>query len=291
MVFGSWTFSAEQLDYIEYFGNNTWVDFADYMESAVWDMCVNQIATTAAKVQPERGQPPQSRLIITIKIRRKTLFYLVNLIIPVVLISFLSTGVFYLPSDACEKITLCISILISIVVFILLVVKILPPTSVTVPLISKYLLFTFIMNVISIFTTVIVINWHFRSPHSHRMRRWVKVFFLNYLPRILLMKRPNHDEQYRKFLRQSEVKSSPSSPPGAVRPQYGVPEGSPLRPTPSTNNASPWIKPLEQNNKHVVTEETKPISKEIYEATDAVDYITGQLKFQDEYNRVSIKHI
>ena len=41
-----------------------------------------------------------SIITYTIRIRRKTLFYTVNLIIPCVLISFLSVGVFYLPSDA-----------------------------------------------------------------------------------------------------------------------------------------------------------------------------------------------
>ncbi|MPC75153.1 Acetylcholine receptor subunit alpha-like 1 [Portunus trituberculatus] len=38
--------------------------------------------------------------------RRKTLFYTVNLIIPCVGISFLTVLVFYLPSDSGEKVTL-----------------------------------------------------------------------------------------------------------------------------------------------------------------------------------------
>ena len=38
-------------------------------------------------------------------LRRKTLFYTVNLIIPCVGISFLTVLVFYLPSDSGEKVT------------------------------------------------------------------------------------------------------------------------------------------------------------------------------------------
>ena len=38
------------------------------------------------------------------KLRRKTLFYTVNLIIPCVGISFLTVLVFYLPSDSGEKV-------------------------------------------------------------------------------------------------------------------------------------------------------------------------------------------
>ncbi len=91
---------------------------------------------------------------------------------------------------------MCISILLALVVFLLLVSKILPPTSITIPLIAKYLLFTFIMNIFTILITVIIINWNFRTPRTHRMPKWVRVVFLNYLPRILFMKRPNHSERW-----------------------------------------------------------------------------------------------
>jgi len=64
---------------------------------------------------------------------------------------------------------MCISILLALVVFLLLVSKILPPTSVSIPLIAKYLLFTFIMNIVTIVITVVIINWNFRTPRTHRI--------------------------------------------------------------------------------------------------------------------------
>ena len=51
-------------------------------------------------------QEPYPDIIFTLKLRRKTLFYTVNLIIPCVGISFLSVLVFYLPSDSGEKVSL-----------------------------------------------------------------------------------------------------------------------------------------------------------------------------------------
>lgn len=117
--------------------------------------------------------------------RRKTLFYTVNIIIPCMGISFLTVLTFYLPSDSGEKVchskrtsahihmwtvrscadrpchndrgtlifnyrfdlqvTLSISILISLHVFFLLVVEIIPPTSLVVPLLGKYLIFAMIL--------------------------------------------------------------------------------------------------------------------------------------------------
>merc|ERR1711944_395380 len=97
-------------------------------------------------------------------LRRKTLFYTVNLIIPCVGISFLTVLVFYLPSDSGEKVTLCISILLSLTVFFLLLAEIIPPTSLAVPLLGKYLLFTMILVSLSIMVTVGILNVHFRSP-------------------------------------------------------------------------------------------------------------------------------
>ena len=87
--------------------------------------------------EPEDNQPTETDITFYITIRRKTLFYTVNLILPTVLISFLCVLVFYLPAEAGEKVTLGISILLSLVVFLLLVSKILRPTSVVLTRIAK----------------------------------------------------------------------------------------------------------------------------------------------------------
>jgi hypothetical protein len=135
---------------------------------------------------------PQTYPDITflITLRRKTLFYTVNLIIPCVGISFLTVLTFYLPSDSGEKVALCISILLSLTVFFLLLAELIPPTSLVVPLIGKYLLFTMILVTLSIVVTVVVLNIHFRSPLTHQMPPWVRRVFLHVLPKLLWMRRP-----------------------------------------------------------------------------------------------------
>jgi len=140
-----------------------------------------------------------SEINYTIVLRRKTLFFTVNLLTPCVLISFLSVLTFYLPADAQEKVTLCISILLALVVFLLLVSKSLPPTSVTIPLISKYLFFTFIMNIITVIVSVVIININFRSPRTYKMPRWMRIVFLHWLPMLMFMKRPNHEGKFLKW--------------------------------------------------------------------------------------------
>lgn len=73
-----------------------------------------------------------------------------------------------------EKMTLSISVLLSLTVFLLVIVELIPSTSSAVPLIGKYMLFTMIFVISSIFITVVVINTHHRSPSTHTMPYWVR---------------------------------------------------------------------------------------------------------------------
>uniref|UniRef100_A0A183EK19 Neur_chan_memb domain-containing protein n=1 Tax=Gongylonema pulchrum TaxID=637853 RepID=A0A183EK19_9BILA len=119
------------------------------------------------------------------------------LVFPCVGISFLTILAFYLPSRSGEKVTLCILIFVALTVFYLLLVSILkeiiPTTSVSLPLIGKYLLFTMIMVTLSVFVTVVSLNLHFRTPTTHHMPDWVKLVFLRILPKLLFMRRPIDD--------------------------------------------------------------------------------------------------
>lgn len=164
------------------------MDLSGYYRSFIWDI----LSVPARRNEVYYPCCPEFYPDVTFKItiRRKTLFYTVNLIIPCVAISFLTVMVFYLPSDSGEKITLCISILLSLTVFFLLLADLIPPTSLVVPLIGKYLLFTMILVTLSIIITVGVLNIHNRSSTTDTMSPWVRHMFLYILPRLLLMKRP-----------------------------------------------------------------------------------------------------
>lgn len=91
-----------------------------------------------------------------------------------------------------EKVTLCISILLSLTLFFLLLAEIIPPTSMAIPLIGKYILFTMVLVTLSICVTVMVLNVHHRSPLSHEMPDWIRLYLLYYLPKLLGMRRFTH---------------------------------------------------------------------------------------------------
>ncbi len=123
-----------------------------------------------------------------LSIRRKTLFYTINLIIPCLSFGFLTIVVFSLSTKSGEKITLCISILLALTLFFLPFLDMMPPTSLVVPLLGKYLVFTINMLALSIFLTIFTINIHNRTPSLHsKMPDFVRKFLLTHLARLLLV--------------------------------------------------------------------------------------------------------
>ncbi|XP_070066922.1 acetylcholine receptor subunit alpha-like isoform X4 [Drosophila virilis] len=204
LKFGSWTYDGFKVDLRhmdEQQGSNivdVGVDLSEFYMSVEWDIL--EVPAVRNEKFYTCCDEPYLDITFNITMRRKTLFYTVNIIIPCMGISFLTVLTFYLPSDSGEKVTLSISILISLHVFFLLVVEIIPPTSLVVPLLGKYLIFAMILVSISICVTVVVLNVHFRSPQTHRMAPWVKRLFINFLPKFLFIKRPTYNFETSKLL-------------------------------------------------------------------------------------------
>ena len=70
-------------------------------------------------------------------IERKSLYYIVNIITPCVILSLLATFTFCIPPDSGEKISLGITLLLSFTVFQLIVAESIPRRSDSIPIISK----------------------------------------------------------------------------------------------------------------------------------------------------------
>jgi len=58
----------------------------------------------------------------------------------------------------------------------LLISKLIPPTSLDVPLIGRFLIFTMVLVTSSIVTSVCVLNIHYRSPQTHDMPKVKAVY-------------------------------------------------------------------------------------------------------------------
>ncbi|XP_056266124.1 neuronal acetylcholine receptor subunit beta-2 [Pseudoliparis swirei] len=216
LKFRSWTYDHTELDLML---TSDFASLDDFTPSGEWD-----IVSLPARKNEDPDDATYLDITYDFVIKRKPLFYTINLIIPCVLISSLAILVFYLPSDCGEKMTLCISVLLALTVFLLLISKIVPPTSHAVPLIGKYLMFTMVLVTFCIVTSVCVLNVHHRSPSTHHMPDWVKRFFLVRLPNLLFMRRPGASNvrdqlRNRKYANRSAVGKN-NSQSGTDKRQY-----------------------------------------------------------------------
>ncbi|XP_063782671.1 neuronal acetylcholine receptor subunit alpha-3-like isoform X2 [Pseudophryne corroboree] len=189
MKFGSWTYDKAKIDLVMI---SSEMNLRDFWESGEWVI----ISAPGYKHEKKYNCCIEFYQDITyyLYIRRLPLFYTIYMIIPCLLISCLTILVFYLPSDCGEKVNLCMSVLLSLTVFLLVITEIIPSTSLVIPLIGEYLLFTMIFVTLSIVITVFVLNVHYRTPKTHTMPQWVKKIFLEKLPKIMFMARPTKED-------------------------------------------------------------------------------------------------
>nr|XP_033781146.1 acetylcholine receptor subunit epsilon isoform X2 [Geotrypetes seraphini] len=194
LVFRSQTYSANEID-LQLALNLTdnkpieWVDIdpAAFTENGEWALKHRP----AKKVINKKFSPADleyQEILFNLVIQRKPLFYIINIIVPCVLMSSLLVLVFFLPAQAGgQKCTLSISVLLGQTVFLFLIAQKVPETSLSVPLIGKYLIFVMTVSTLVVLNCVVVLNVSLRTPSSHSMSRKIKHVFLDILPGYLGM--------------------------------------------------------------------------------------------------------
>uniref|UniRef100_UPI00358F9D36 acetylcholine receptor subunit alpha-like n=1 Tax=Myxine glutinosa TaxID=7769 RepID=UPI00358F9D36 len=189
MKLGTWTYDGSKV-YIKQ--EDLQPDLSKFAESGEWVM-KSYRGWTHYVYYTCCPDTPYIDITYHFVMQRLPLYFIVNVIVPCLLFSFLTGLVFYLPTDSGEKMTLGISVLISLTVFLLVIVELIPSTSSAVPLIGKYMLFTMIFVIMAIIISVIVIYIHHHSPNAQSMPEWMRKIFIETIPGLMFfssMKRP-----------------------------------------------------------------------------------------------------
>ncbi|XP_062409108.1 neuronal acetylcholine receptor subunit alpha-10a [Sardina pilchardus] len=178
LTYGSWTYNGNHLDLLNAMET---ADLADLVDNVEWEV----LGMPAKKSVVLYGccADPYPDVTYTLKLKRRASFYVFNLLIPCVMISFLAPLGFYLPADSGEKVSLGVTVMLALTVFQLLVAEIMPPSE-NVPLIGKYYIATMTMITASTALTIFIMNIHHCGPEAKPVPRWAKKFILQYLARI-----------------------------------------------------------------------------------------------------------
>ncbi len=114
---------------------------------------------------------------------------------------------FLLPPESGEKITLTITILLALTVFLQLITEYTPKAAETLPIIGIYFNFNLILVLTSIILTITVLNFQFRGPKKTRVPRWMRVYIIGYLGRVFCFGKMSQE-----IVVKSSIKSEKAKP-------------------------------------------------------------------------------
>ena len=175
ITFGSWTYHGFKVDL-----HHGKADITNFVQNTEWDLAEASFSRLV-KVYPCCNESYPS-ITINIRIRRRALFYLFNLVIPCGVIALLASLAFFLPSNNGERISLVVTVLLSLTVYMLIVSETMPPTSEVVPLIGKFYISTMVLIAMTLVAVCITLNCY---EQDTRMSDWFREILINIIARFL----------------------------------------------------------------------------------------------------------
>ncbi|KAF4012328.1 hypothetical protein G4228_003563 [Cervus hanglu yarkandensis] len=256
-----------------------------FIENGQWEIIHKPSRLIQPPVDPRGGGEGQrEEVTFYLIIRRKPLFYLVNVIAPCILITLLAIFVFYLPPDAGEKMGLSIFALLTLTVFLLLLADKVPETSLSVPIIIKYLMFTMVLVTFSVILSVVVLNLHHRSPHTHQMPLWVRQIFIHKLPLYLGLKRPKPERDQMLEPPSIALRDSPGSGWGRGTDEYFIRKPPNDFLFPKSNRFQPELSAPDLRRFIDGPNRAVGLPPELREVVSSISYIARQLQEQEDHD-------
>lgn len=159
-------------------------DLSDFVENVEWE-CHGMPAVRKVRMYGCCSDP-YTEVTFTLLLKRRSSFYIFNLLLPCFLISFLAPLGFYLPADSGEKVSLGVTVLLALTVFQLLVAESMPPAE-SMPYIGKYYIATMTMITASTSLTIFIMNIHFCGAEAKPVPHWAKVLIIGYMSKIFFV--------------------------------------------------------------------------------------------------------
>ncbi|XP_005093758.1 neuronal acetylcholine receptor subunit alpha-7 isoform X2 [Aplysia californica] len=147
---------------INFYPDPSTVMTGNFKRNGEWDLMSTQVITST----PTFSNAAFSRLEISMVLKRKPVFFVVNTLVPTMFISAISSIVFILPEDSGERASFAITMLLSLSVFLSTVSSQLPQNSENFPIIISYLFSLLVLNGTTVFVTVLHLRCRQKKKES-----------------------------------------------------------------------------------------------------------------------------
>ncbi|XP_067851823.1 5-hydroxytryptamine receptor 3A-like [Heptranchias perlo] len=118
---------------------------------------------------------------LEVTIKRRPMFYIVNLLVPSAFLMVTDILSFYLPTHSFDRASFKMTLMLGYSVFLIIVKDLLPSNSTHTPLIAICFLVSLTFMVTSLFETIIIINVIHQNPRQRKaVPKWVRTIVLYY---------------------------------------------------------------------------------------------------------------
>ncbi|XP_067670175.1 acetylcholine receptor subunit alpha-1-A-like [Haliotis asinina] len=112
---------------------------------------------------------------IGLRFQRRPLYYVLNVLIPIVILSILNMAVFAVPVESGEKLSFAVTVLLSLVVFMTFVSELIPKTSTVTAMLTGYLTTVTASSAINVMLTIVVLVFH-NKPNKEEIPKCFQKF-------------------------------------------------------------------------------------------------------------------
>ncbi|XP_050397255.2 acetylcholine receptor subunit delta-like [Patella vulgata] len=111
----------------------------------------------------ETNDQYKSILKFELTLKRRRSFYIMNVVLPIIFLSFMGILVFALPAESGEKMSLTITILLAYIVYLTIISENMPQTSIHISLLAVYLTSLVALSAISVIITTLILRLHHKD--------------------------------------------------------------------------------------------------------------------------------
>ncbi|XP_033731039.1 neuronal acetylcholine receptor subunit alpha-3-like [Pecten maximus] len=158
----SWAHTKDELELLHL---REHVDVEDVAENGEWLYVTSRVESSVITETVANRMKRYSLLRFVIVLTRRCEYYVTNVILPVLITSFLIILVFILPVDSGEKVSYrSDSVTWPLAVLLTMIADSMPSTSNYVSILSVYLAYTLIMGVLAVGLSVLITRIHSQDP-------------------------------------------------------------------------------------------------------------------------------